>query len=68
MRAVVRREDARAPVAASSSGGFHSTTTRSPRGEPSSETSSTGRPHSAEARRAGSPMVADVKMNVGDDP
>jgi hypothetical protein len=60
--------DTRAPVTSSSGGGFQMATNLSPRGEPSSSTSSTGRPHSAEARRAGSPMVAEQKTNVGSAP
>ena len=48
-----------------SASGFHSTTVRSPEGAPSAVTASTGRPHSSDASRAGSPMVAEVKTNVG---
>ena len=49
------------------SGGFHSTKSRSPRGDPSSVTAATGRPHSAEARSPGRPMVAEQNTNVGSD-
>ena len=53
----------RVPVSTSSSGGFHNANSRSPRGDPSSTTGRTDTPHNAEARAAGSPTVADVKMN-----
>ena len=60
--------DARVPATSSTTGGFHSTNTRSPRGDPSSTTSATGRPHSAEASSPGRPMVAEQNTNVGSDP
>jgi len=60
--------DPRAPECSSSSGGFHSANTRSPDGEPSSVTSATGRPQMASARAPGAPIVAEEKMNVGEEP
>ena len=66
--AVSRADEVERPPSTSSPAGFQSTKTRSPRGEPSSVTSSTGRPHSSEARRPGSPMVAEVNTKVGDEP
>lgn len=48
--------------------GFQRATMRSPRGEASSVTSCTSSPHSSEASRAGSPMVADENTNVGSEP
>jgi hypothetical protein len=67
-RATSTLVEARAPVSASSSGGFHSANRRSPRGEASATTGCTGRPHSSDAKRAGSPMVADENTKVGSDP
>ena len=52
----------------STSGGFHSANRRSPRGDRSSTTSSTGSPQIADARRPGSPTVAEPRTNVGFDP
>src|SRR5581483_616320 len=60
--------DARTTARSSVSGGFHRANRRSPRGDPSSETSATGSPHRADASSAGLPMVAEPKMNVGFDP
>ena len=67
-RAVSWWPDARVPASSSTTGGFHSTKIRSPRGDPSSVTSATGSPHSAEARSPGRPMVAEQNTNVGLDP
>ena len=63
-----RAEDTDRPPSASSPAGFQSRKMRSPLGEPSSVTSSTGSPHSSEASRPGSPMVAEVNTKVGDEP
>ncbi len=60
--------EALVPEVASTSGGFHRAKSRSPRGEPSSVTATTGRPHNASARVAGSPMVADPNRNTGSAP
>ena len=49
----------------SSSGGLHSATSRSPRGDPSSVTASTPLAHNADASSAGAPMVAEHATNVG---
>ena len=65
--AVSRADDVDRPPS-SSPAGFQSRKIRSPRGEPSSVTSSTGRPHSSEASRPGAPMVAEVNTNVGEEP
>ena len=62
------RPPRRARASSSSNGGFHRATRRSPRGDPSSVTSATGTPHSADASRDGVPIVADVNRNVGSAP
>ena len=52
----------------SATGGRHTASNRPPEGEPSSVTTDTSRPHISAANTAGSPIVADAKMKVGDDP
>ena len=66
--AVSRADEVDRPPSRLGPAGFQRTKVRSPRGEPSSVTSSTGRPHSSLANRAGSPMVAEVKTKVGAEP
>jgi hypothetical protein len=66
-RARCRRSTSSSPDG-SSSGGFHSAKNRSPRGEPSSVTSVTGSPHSADASSPGLPIVAEENTNTGDEP
>ncbi len=51
-----------------SGGGSHSANVTPARGDPSSVTASTGRPVSRPAVVAGSPAVAEARMNVGADP
>jgi len=60
--------EVRRPWASSTIGGLSMTMVRSPRGDPSLFTSVTGTPHNWVAKVAGSPIVAEVKMNLGSDP
>jgi hypothetical protein len=60
--------EVRVPAAGSTTGGCNKATNRSPQGDPSSVTSVTGRPHSSDASRPGSPMVAEQNTNVGSAP
>ena len=68
MRAVWERAEARIPRSGFTTGGFHSSTCRRPRGAPLSVTLATAAPTRRSASSWGFAMVAEVSTKIGSLP